>query len=179
MHKFKDDDQTALDKCEEALLVIRDVNFDMGQRLQIQTTDLLAAMDDIDGAILCAKNVLQEDRQRRGSEEEMALDGVILKMIGILHSQQKKLDLAEEELTKALEITTRFGSETHMEVAQILNSLGSVHGVAGDRQKVHDFFQLALIVEQIYAEDDNDPQILHILWNLATLSGEKVPKWEG
>jgi len=179
MYKFKQENQTALDKYEEALLLLGDADFDMRQRLQIQTTDLLATIDDIDGAILYAEKVLKEDRQRRGSEEETALDGVILKTIGVLHSQQKKLGLAEQELTKALEITKRFGGETHLEVARILNSLGSVHGVAGDKRKAYDCFQQALIVERIYAEDDNDPQILHILRNLAVLSGEKVPKWEG
>ena len=71
----------------------------------------------------------------------------------------------------------RFGGEANPEVAVTANALGSVHGVLGNKRKALECFQQALLIHRMYAEDDNDSEILHILRNISILKGEKVPKW--
>ena len=140
--------------------------------------EMLKCIDDIDGAITYYKKILKKDRERRGSDEETALDGVILHNLGTLHSQQGQLELAEKELTQALKVRERLLGEHNQEVASTLVALGAVHGVQGHKRQAIDCFQQALIIERSYAKDDNDPQVLHILRNIAVLRGEKVPKWD-
>ena len=178
MYRFKEDFYAALEKYEEALEVLGGRDDTKRLALQMHIAEMLKCIDDIDGAISYYTKILQEDRERRGSDEETVLDGVILQNLGTLHSQQRQLELAEQEMTQALEIQKRFLGENNQEVAATLIALGSVHGVQGHKRQALECFQQALLIERIYAEDDNEPQILHILRNIAVLHGEKVPKWD-
>lgn len=178
MYRFKEDFHAALEKYEEALEVLGDRDDTKRLALQMHIAEMLKCIDDIDGAISYYAKILQEDRERRGIDEETILDGVILQNLGTLHSQQRQLELAEQEMTQALEIQKRFLGENNQEVAATLIALGSVHGVQGHKRQALECFQQALLIERIYAEDDNEPQVLHILRNIAVLHGEKVPKWD-
>ena len=178
MYRFKEDFYAALDKYEEALEVLGDRDFSKRQALQLHIAEMLKCVDDMDAAVLYYQKILQEDRERRGSDEETVLDGLVLQNLGMMHSQQRQLELAEQEMTQALEIQKRFLGDHNQEVAATLTALGSVHGVQGHKRQALECFQQALLIERIYAEDDNAPQILHILRNISVLHGQKVPKWD-
>lgn len=178
MLRLKEDYWGALDKYEEALDVLGDRDYTKRQSLQLHTADMLKCVDDVDGAILSYEKILKEDRKRRDSDEETALDGVILQSLGLLHSQQRQLELAEQELSQALEVQQRFLGDRNQEVSATFTALGSVHGIQGQKRKALECFQQALLIERMYAEDDNEPQVLHILRNISVLHGEKVPKWD-
>jgi len=201
MLRFQEDYYGALTKYEEALDVLGDRDVEKRQALQMHIADMLKCVDDIDGAITYYEKILAEDKARRRrqrrrrqsngdddvdddeednthEDEETVFDGIVLYNLGTLHSQQRQLDLAQDEMTRALEIQKRFLGENNQEVAATLTALGSVYGVQGEKRHAIECFQQALLIERMYAEDDNDPQVLQLLRNISILHGEKVPKWD-
>eukprot|EP00797_Seminavis_robusta_P022376 Sro356_g125230.1 guanine nucleotide exchange factor (295) ;mRNA; r:8508-9392 len=175
MYRLKQDYQDALEKYQEALQIVvagKDPE-NKRQALQLHIADVLSSMDEIDGALEYYQTILDED-------QDPALEGVVLHAMGVLHAQQRQLELAEQELTRAVELKQSTAGETHPEVAKSLLALGSVLGVSEDDQnkrRALECFQQALMIERGHTEDENDPEILLILRNIAVLKGEKVAKW--
>lgn len=179
MYRLKQDFFQALGKFEEALEVVKETEIEKRQALQMHVADMLGASGDLDGAIVYYEKIRSEDRAQRVDGEETALDGVILHCLGVLHSQQRQLELAKEELSRAVEIKRKVGGETNPEVSSSLVVLGSVHGVMGNKRDALECFQQALFIAKASTENENDPEVLHILRNIAILKGEKVSKWDG
>ncbi|CAB9528239.1 guanine nucleotide exchange factor [Seminavis robusta] len=176
MYRLKQDYQDALEKYQEALQIVvagaKDPE-NKRQALQLHIADVLSSMDEIDGALEYYQTIRDED-------QDPALEGVVLHAMGVLHAQQRQLELAEQELTRAVELKQSTAGETHPEVAKSLLALGSVLGVSEDDQnkrRALECFQQALMIERGHTEDENDPEILLILRNIAVLKGEKVAKW--
>jgi tetratricopeptide (TPR) repeat protein len=204
MYRLKGDYPTSLAKYQEALQLLQvliennnDHNngmhdtdhtdhtelHDKRQSLQLHIADVLGTMDDVEGALAMYQTILDQDRHRNNNKTDAtaadpALEGVILHSMGCLHMQQRKLELAEQELTRAVMLKQRSAGEAHPEVAKSFVALGSVLGVLGKKRQALECFQQALLIERANSEDpDNDPEILQILRNMAILKGEKVAKW--
>jgi tetratricopeptide (TPR) repeat protein len=185
MYRLKGEYPTALAKYQEALRLLTNGIDSAGtdlqeklQSLQLHIADILGTMDDIDGALGYYQTILDQDRQQNGSATaDPALEGVILHSMGSLHMQQRKFDLAEQELSRAVELKQRTAGEAHPEVAKSFVALGSVLGVIGKKRKALECFQQALLIERANSDDPNDPEILLILRNIAVLKGDKVAKW--
>jgi tetratricopeptide (TPR) repeat protein len=185
MYRLKGDYPTSLEKYQDALqllingMTVTDMDLqEKRQSLQLHIADVLGTMDDIDGALSYYQTILDQDRQQnRTATADPALEGVILHSMGSLYMQQRKLDLAEQHLTRAVELKQRTAGEAHPEVAKSFVALGSVLGVLGKKRKALECFQQALLIERANSDDPNDPEILLILRNIAVLKGEKVAKW--
>ena len=155
------------------------VSHEKRQALLLDLADMLTACENYDRAVEVYNQILREDRIHTGSDEETALDGVILHNLGKIYARRKDYSAALESLRLARDIKECFAGEMHPEVAKTLDALGAVCAVTEDnRQEALQCFHQSLLIARLHAgEGETDPQVMLALRNIAILKGEAVPKW--
>jgi tetratricopeptide (TPR) repeat protein len=107
----------------------------------------------------------------------VALEGIVRHNMGKLRVQLGDHEAAMRDLTMAIELkTAATGDPHHPEMAKTWNSLGTCHAVLGDRSKALECFKQSLLICRMH-HDEDDPEVMLALRNIAVLKGEKVPKW--
>ena len=189
----------ALDKYQQALQVVVADDKETRSALKMHMADMFVALEEPNEALTVYQDLLIEltstststtttkksqsqHQSEQQQQQELGMRGVLLHNIATIHVDQGQHELAVEEFQEALTAKQSAGGEHNPEVAKTLNSLGALHaGVFGEKQVALEYFQQALFIARIHAEDGenprNDPDVKNALQNISVmeqdLAGER------
>lgn len=180
-----------LSRAEVGTIEVSEV-LEVKQSLQMDIADMYAALGLHIEALEAYQALLEHDMKDDDARSERALDGIVWHAIGKIHAQQYQkekadrgvdnqdlLRMAKEELEHAVQIKENwFGGESS-ETGKTYRSLGAVCAILEDHQhEALAWFKKALLVARIHAQDENDPEVMYALRNVAVLQGESIDRWE-
>jgi tetratricopeptide (TPR) repeat protein len=175
----------ALDKYQQALQVVVVDDQETRAALQMHIADMYLALEEPKEALKVYQDLLMDLASTSTADSEkhqLGMRGVLLHNIATIYVDQGEHELALEQFLEALEAKKSAGGEHNPEVAKTLNSLGALHaGSFGEKEVALEYFQQALLIARIHAEDrDNphdDPDVMNALQNISIieqgLAGER------
>lgn len=173
VYRTLQDFESALTYYQQALEVA--TRIEDRQKLRMDVADVLVVVDQPQEAMEMYQLVLDE------AEEELT-KAIMFQNLGQINASMEQYKQAEAELEMALELKQRLLGETDPQLRQTLSSLGAVYAAQGEdddeyKRKAMDCFQQALLLARMHSEDENDPDMVLAMRNIARLEGQEVPKW--
>ncbi|VEU42151.1 unnamed protein product [Pseudo-nitzschia multistriata] len=172
----------ALDKYQQALQVVSVDDIDTRSALKMHIADMHLALDESNEALNVYQDLLIElsastPTSTNPDQQRLGMRGVLLHSIATIHADQGEHELALTEFREALATKQSAGGENNPEVAKTLNSLGALHaGVFDEKHVALEYFQQALLIARIHAEDGenavNDPDVANALQNISIIKQE-------
>eukprot|EP00536_Pseudo-nitzschia_multiseries_P016710 jgi/Psemu1/299322/fgenesh1_pm.1208_\ len=179
----------ALDKYQQALQVVLVDDVETRSALKMHVADMHLALDEAYEALKVYQELLIELASTPASaftsdseqQQTLGMRGVLLHNIATIHADLGEHDLALTEFQEALAAKQSAGGENNPEVAKTLNSLGALHaGVFDEKHVALEYFQQALLIARIHAEDGknsiNDPDVVNALQNISIIEQELAGK---
>lgn len=172
----------ALDKYEQALQVVVAGDTETRSALRMHIADMYLALEQPMDALNVFQELLMELPSTTIDSHKLGMRGVVLHNIATIQVDLGDHELALNLFLEALEAKKSAGGETNPEVAKTLNSLGALHaGSFGEKEVALEYFQQALLIARIHAEDAenprDDPDVINALQNISVieqaLAGEK------
>ena len=169
----------ALDKYNQALQVVVSEDTETRSALKMHIADMHLALEQPDDALMVYQELLLELSSTSTSSvntehHKLGMQGVLLHNIATIHVDKGDHQFALRQFQDALEAKKAAGGEYNPEVAKTLNSLGALHaGSFGEKEIALEYFQQALIIARIHADDrenpHKDPDVLNVLKNISVI----------
>jgi len=175
----------ALDKYQQALQVVVADDTETRSALKMHIADMYLALEQPRDALNILQELLMElpsISTSNSDEHQLGMRGVVLHNIATIQVDLGDHELALDLFLEALEAKKSAGGEHNPEVAKTLNSLGALHaGSFGEKEIALEYFQQALLIARIHAEDRenprDDPDVINAMQNISViekaLAGEK------
>lgn len=174
----------ALDKYEQALQVVVVEDRETRSALKIHIADMHLALEEPKEALKVYQDLLIElpstsTSTENSAQHQLGMRGVLLHNIATIYVDQGRHQPALEQFLEALEAKKLAGGEQNPEVAKTLNSLGALHaGSFGEKEVALEYFQQALLIARIHAEDRenprDDPDVMNALQNISVIEQDLV-----
>ena len=167
----------ALDKYQQALQVVGADDSETRSALKMHIADMHLALEQPKDALNVFQELLMElpsTSTGNPDQHQLGMRGVMLHNIATIHVDLGDNQLALELFLEALEAKKSAGGEHNPEVAKTLNSLGALHaGSFGEKEVALEYFQQALLIARIHAEDGenprDDPDVMNVLQNISVI----------
>lgn len=177
----------ALDKYHQALQVVVAEDTEKRSALKMHIADMHLALEEPNEALRVYQDLLLElssTSLSSGDSEvhRLGIRGVLLHNIATIHVDKGEHQIALVEFQEALEAKKMAGGEHNLEVAKTMNSLGALYaGSFGEKEIALEYFQQALLIARIHADDwenpHNDLDVMNALKNISVveqdLAGEQ------
>ena len=175
----------ALDKYQQALQVVVADDTETRSALKMHIADMYLALEQPRDALNVFQELVMElpsISTGNSDEHQLGMRGVVLHNIATIQVDLGDHELALDLFLEALEAKKSAGGEHNPDVAKTLNSLGALHaGSFGEKEIALEYFQQALLVARIHAEDRenprDDPDVINAMQNISViekaLAGEK------
>ena len=163
------------------------------QAIELDIADMHLVLNHLDDALDLYKSIWEKDRQHRarnatnnntnninGVPPLSGMDGLMLHNIGRIYAEKQGDDEAAiEALQSAVDMKKAWFGPLHPEVGKSMQLLGAVHARCPEQsyEALRCFEHCLKIARHHSGGNDNDPNVMLALRNIAILEGKKVPKW--